>query len=59
MGLSFGFRSGFVFPLFLSENGFDAETIGMLLALQFLLAGLFSHLLAGRVEIKKHILLSG
>jgi len=59
IGVSFGFRSGFVFPLFLSENGFDVETIGVLLALQFLLAGLFSHLFAGRVEIKKHILLSG
>lgn len=59
MGISLGFQSGFVFPLFLSENGFDTETIGVLLALQFLLAGLFSHLLAERVEIKKHILLSG
>jgi hypothetical protein len=27
--------------------------------LQFLLAGLFSHLFAGRVEIRKHILMSG
>ena len=59
MGLSFGFRSGFVFPLFLRKNGFDAETIGVLLGLQILLAGLFSYLFARRVEIKKLILMSG
>ena len=59
MGLSFGFRSDFVFPLFLSKNGFDAEIIGVLLGLQILLAGLFSYLFARRVELKKLILLSG
>ena len=59
MGLSFGFRSGFVFPLFLSKNGFDAETIGVLLGLQTLLAGMFSYLFARRVKIKKLILMSG
>ncbi len=59
MGLSFGFRSDFVFPLFLDENGFDAETIGVVLGLQTLLAGLFSYLFARRVEIKRLILISG
>ncbi len=59
MGLSFGFRSGFVFPLFLSNNGFDAEAIGVLLGLQILLAGVFSYLFARRVEIRKLILMSG
>ncbi len=59
MGLSLGFRSGFVFPLFLSGNGFDIETIGVLLGLQILLAGLFSYLFAKRVKIKKLILTSG
>ncbi|MDI6904644.1 MAG: MFS transporter [Candidatus Bathyarchaeia archaeon] len=59
MGLSFGFRSGFVFPLFLSANGFDAEIIGMLLGLQVLLAGSFSYLFARRFEMEKLILLSG
>lgn len=59
MGLSFGFRSGFVFPLFLSANGFDAEIIGILLGLQVLLAGLFSYLFARRWEMKKLILVSG
>jgi len=59
MGLSFGFRSGFVFPLFLSANGFNAETIGLLLGLQILLAGLFSYLLVRRFGIGKLILVSG
>ncbi len=59
MGLSFGFVSGFVYPLFLSRNGFDAETIGVLLGLQILLAGLVSHLFAGRSEISKLVLISG
>jgi len=59
MGLSFGFRSGFVFPLFLSANGFNAETIGLLLGLQILLAGLFSYLFVRRFGIGKLILVSG
>ena len=59
MGLSLGFQSDFVFPLFLIKNGFDAETIGVLLGLQILLAGLFSYLFARRVEIRKLILVSG
>lgn len=59
MGLSFGFRGGFVFPFFLSENGFDAETIGMLLGFQILLAGLFSHVFSRKMRIEKLILVSG
>ncbi len=59
MGLSFGFLSGFVFPLFLSSNGFDTATIGVLLGFQVLLAGLFSYLFEGRLELRKLILLSG
>ena len=59
MGLSFGFVSGFVYPLFLSSNGFDTETIGILLGLQVLLAGFISYLFAGRFEISKLIIISG
>ena len=59
MGLSFGFLSGYVFPLFLSDNGFDTEAIGVLLGLQILLAGLFSYLFEGRFELRKLILFSG
>jgi MFS family permease len=59
MGLAFGFRSGFVFPLFLSANGFDAEIVGVLVGLQVLLAGLFSYLFAKKFEVGKLILVSG
>jgi len=59
MGLSFGLVSGFVYPLFLSNNGFDTETIGLLLGFQILLAGLVSYFFAGRFEIRKLILFSG
>lgn len=59
MGLSFGFLSGYVFPLFLSDNGFDPKAIGVFLGLQMLLAGLFSYFFAGRFKIRKLILISG
>jgi len=59
MGLSFGFVGGFVFPLFLRSKGFATETIGVLLGLQILLAGLFSYLFAGKFEIRKLVLISG
>jgi len=59
MGLAFGFRSGFVFPLFLSANGFDAKVVGILFGLQVLLAGLFSYLFARRFEMGKLLLSSG
>jgi len=59
MGISFGYVSGFVFPLFLSYNGFETETIGVLLGLQIMLAGLTSYLLARRFEMSKLIITSG
>ncbi len=59
MGLSLGFVSNFVFPLFLSENGFDTETIGLFLGLQISLAGLFSYLIAGKTDVRKTLLISG
>ena len=59
MGLSFGFRSGFVFPLFLRAKGFHVEVVGVLLGLQILLAGLFSYLFAKRFEMGKLLLVSG
>ncbi len=59
MGLSFGFVSGFVYPLFLSFNGFETETIGLLLGFQVLFAGLVSYFFTGKIEIRKLILISG
>jgi len=59
MGFSSGFRGGFVIPLFLSRNGFNVESIGVLLGFQMLIAGLFSFLFARRFSLKKIILVSG
>ena len=59
MGLSFGFRGGYVFPLFLEENKFDVEAIGVFLGVQTLLAGLSLYLFSKKIKLKKLILLSG
>ncbi|MFQ5758288.1 MAG: MFS transporter [Candidatus Bathyarchaeia archaeon] len=59
MGLSFGFRGGYVFPLFLEENEFDVEAIGVFLGVQTLLAGLSLYLFSKKIELEKLILLSG
>ena len=59
MGLSLGFISGYVFPFFLSKNGFDAETIGVFLGIQTLIAGLFSYMFARKIKVERLILLSG
>lgn len=59
MGLSFGFRKGFIFPLFLSDNGFDPTLIGIFIGLQTLLAGLSSHIFSSKLELRWALLLSG
>ncbi len=59
MGLSFGFHSGYVFTVFLSENGFSAETIGVLLGLQTLQAGFSLYFSTKKIRLEKLILLSG
>jgi len=59
MGLSFGFAGGYVFPLFLRENGFNAEAIGVLLGVQTLLAGFSIYALSRKIKLERLILLSG
>ena len=59
MGLSFGFKDGYVFTWFLSESGFDAKPIGVFLGIQTLLAGLSSYMFTKKIKIEKLILLSG
>jgi len=59
MGLSFGFRVGFVIPWFLDKNGFSTEVIGLIVGLQILLAGLFSYIFSRSSQIRRLILLSG
>ena len=59
MGLSFGFKGGYVFPLFLEENKFDAEAIGFFIGVQTLLAGLSLYLFSRRAKLERLILVSG
>ncbi len=59
MGLSFGFKGGYIFPLFLEENKFDTEAIGVFIGLQTLLAGLSLYLFSKKIKLEKLILLGG
>jgi MFS family permease len=58
-GLAAGFRSGFVLPLFLKVNGFDTETIGLLLGFQIFIAGVSSYAFARGTRLRRLILTSG
>lgn len=59
MGLSYGFRGGFVIPLFLDRNGFSAEVIGLIIGFEVLLAGLSSFLFSKTRRMRQFILLHG
>ncbi|NIO44614.1 MAG: MFS transporter [Candidatus Aenigmarchaeota archaeon] len=57
-GLSIGFISGYIFPLFLKENNFSVEMIGLIFGFNMLLIGVFS-IVPQKIEIKKLILYGG
>ena len=59
IGLSYGFRGGFVIPLFLDNHGYTAETIGLILGMYGLLAGVFSYVFSKSNNMKLLILVSG
>ncbi|UCE43687.1 MAG: MFS transporter [Candidatus Bathyarchaeota archaeon] len=59
LGLSYGFRGGFVIPLFLDNYGFTTGTIGLVIGVQTLLAGVFSYLFSRSSKMRLLILLSG
>jgi len=59
LGLSYGFRGGFVIPLFLDNFGYATETIGLILGMFGLLAGIFSYLFSKSNNMKRLILVSG
>jgi MFS family permease len=59
IGLSYGFRGGFVIPLFLDNHGYAAETIGLILGMYGLLAGVFSYVFSKSNNMKLLILVSG
>jgi MFS family permease len=59
MGVSHGFQGGFIIPLFLNSHGYTAETIGLIISIQILLASIFSYLFVRRYKMTSLILLSG
>ncbi len=59
IGLSYGFRGGFIIPLFLNRNGFNAEAIGLIIGIQILLAGFSSIFFSKSMKIRKFILFNG
>ena len=59
IGMSYGFRGGFVIPLFLDRNGFSAEVIGIIIGTQILLAGFSSVLFSRSTKIRQFILWNG
>ena len=59
MGLTYGFIGGWVVPYFLSGNGFNTETVGLIIGVQTLLSGLFSFLFSRSTDIRRLTLLSG
>lgn len=59
LGLAFGFRSGYIIPYFLSASGFSAETVGLIVGLMILLAGLSSHFFSRVSHVKELVLISG
>ncbi len=59
MGISFGFHGGFIFPLFLENSGFLPESIGLIIGVQILVAGVFSYVFAQSINVRKLTLLAG
>jgi MFS family permease len=59
MGVSLGLIGGFVLTWYLDANGFNLETIGLILGAQILLAGMSSHLFSKTTRTRQTILLSG
>jgi len=59
LGLSYGFRGGFVIPMFLDGHGFATEMIGLVFGAQILLAGIFSYVFSKSSRMRELILLSG
>lgn len=59
IGLAYGFKSGFVLPLFLDENGFSAEGVGLIVGSMILVAGISSYILSKTLHVRNLILLSG
>jgi MFS family permease len=59
MGLSLGLIGGFVITIFLDSNGFGSEAIGLIIAIQLLLAGGSCYIFSKTTKVKQLILVSG
>jgi MFS family permease len=59
MGLSLGLIGGFVITIFLDSNGFGSEAIGLITAVQLLLAGGSCYVFSKTTKVKQLILVSG
>ena len=57
-GLSIGLIAGYIFPLFLKQNNFSVEMIGLVIGLNMLFVGIFS-IFTRKIEIKKLVLYGG
>lgn len=56
MGLSDGFSQAYIFPLFLSQNSFTPELIGVILGMQGIITG-FSIYIFRKISIRKILIL--
>jgi MFS family permease len=58
LGLSLGLTAYYVFPLFLKENGYDTESIGLILGIQAFINGISLYYFSKRFSFKKIIIYS-
>ncbi len=58
LGLSLGLTAYYIFPLFLKENGYGTELIGMILGIQTFIAGISINYFLNKLSFKKIIVYS-
>ncbi|MEM5794097.1 MAG: MFS transporter [Candidatus Aenigmatarchaeota archaeon] len=56
LGLSLGLTAYYVFPLFLKENGYEIESIGIVLGIQVFITGISLHYLSKKLSFRKTII---
>lgn len=59
LGLSWGFISGYILPLFLNTMGFSVENIGLLLGVRVLINGLFVYVFHSIWSGRRKVLIGG
>ncbi|MEM7825440.1 MAG: MFS transporter [Candidatus Aenigmatarchaeota archaeon] len=56
LGLSIGLTAYYVLPLFLKQNGYTIETIGIILGVQVFISGISLHFLAKKLSFEKAVI---